>query len=434
MNYIYRETQGKIVNFFSTNQPEPLAKGLILSGIVGCGKTTVIEKALDQLAQQYEIFKFSGDDSVFRQMVKENSNYILEYVQSRTTGAALVFVDEVQKSENIFDALKIAFDKAKISFIVSGSNPAYLSTVARKRLQRRAEQLFMLPLSLSELGIDKGWFSAEDKNIFEKIIFEPSSLDEIVLPSISLHPSLSELLRTFFVFGGLPLTFYYENPEEKLREIRLVIERGFELMSEGNGDVADQVRIELAHLHSIEFTYKNILEKTRLRKRDVINLIIDQLINNGYLVKKKPSHLEGGKASYLNVFSYIDPGIVSYLTSSLALGSDLGVRVEGYVHARLSAYIYNTVFKSELSYFKPHALDSAGHVRYLPGEIDFILKSGKKLIPIEVKSTVQPEMADFSLLIDFIKTKKCPFGLVIYGGVPKKDLKNKILFWPYWLL
>ncbi len=205
-------------------------------------------------------------------------------------------------------------------------------------------------------------------------------------------------------------------------------------MSTDNNSLADTIRIELAHLHAQEFAYKNIFEKTRTKNRDVINQFIDQLVNNGYLVKKKPLLLDGKRTSYLSIFSYIDPGIVSYLTGDYHQDSSMGTRVEGYIHERLSQFIANSSFKSELHYFKPYTIDANDKVKYQSGEVDFIFQHGKYLLPIEVKSSFNLSNLDLSPLENFIKKYKVPMGIVIYGGVPHIDLQKKILFWPFWLV
>lgn len=165
----------------------------------------------------------------------------------------MLIVDEVQKSENIFDALKYAFDHSNISFIVTGSNPAYLSTVAKKRLR------------------------------------QTKSIDEIEIPKLTLSSQIQTICQNYLKFGGLPLALLAESTEDKLAEIRLTVERGFELMSHENSNLDDVIRIELAHLQSKEFTYKNILEKTRLRRREIVNKNINELLNHGYVVKNTPA-------------------------------------------------------------------------------------------------------------------------------------------------
>lgn len=430
MPYIYRELLDKIKGKFATDR----TSGCILSGVVGCGKTTLVERLLAELKESHEIYSFTGDDAIFRRTVADDSNYIHDFIRSKTSKKALVFVDEVQKTEEVFDALKIAFDKGDISFIVSGSNPAYLSTVAKKRLQRRAEQIFMLPLALSEIFIDKGLVEVSFLRYFEKLLREIKDFDDIKIPQITLTDDAEKLIDSFFLYGGLPLAYLRTSAEEKLSEIRLTVERGFDLMSVDNTSISEVVRLELANLNSKEFTYKYVLTKTRLKKRDEINMVIDGLINHGYLVKKKLSFLPEDKSSYLSVFSYIDPGIVTYLTGHSEFGDAIGSQVESYVHARLVYVSLNSPFKSEVSYYKPFTLAEDGDLKYLPGEIDFIFKQGKRVVPIEVKFSKTVSSIKVPLLEKFIKEKNCSFGIVLYGGVPLLDKKAKVLYWPYWMI
>lgn len=429
--YIYRELLEKITNKFNKNAPS----GLILTGIVGCGKTTLIKMALEQLSSQFQIFSFSGDDSVFRQKIIENSSYLYNEVLAQDPSHALIFVDEVQKVDEVFDALKIAFDKGQFSFIVSGSNPAYLSTIAKKRLQRRAEQIFMLPISLNEFLASKTWIPKSSTTHFENILWHDKSLNDLLaLPSLTLTHDMEQFFRSYFIYGGLPLSLLATTPTQKLKEIQLTIERGFDLMSQENSAVGELLKLELAQLNSQEFTYKNILAKTRIRQRAVINKLIDDLINHGYLVKKQPLLFFKERSSYLSVFSFIDPGIVSYLTAEYDFEFEKGFRIEAYVHARLSYLTINSPYKATIHYFKPHNLDSNENIRFQPGEIDFIFSHGRRLIPIEVKTTNKISEINTSLISRFSKEQKSPFSIVLYGGVPYVDKKKNILFWPWWLI
>lgn len=87
----------------------------------------MIQSLLSELKEDFEIFQFSGDDIQFRNSVAKDSRYLLQQILSKTQKKTFVFVDEAQKSESVFDALKIAFDTHKISFVVSGSNPTPFS-------------------------------------------------------------------------------------------------------------------------------------------------------------------------------------------------------------------------------------------------------------------------------------------------------------------
>lgn len=429
--YIYRELQDYLIKNISSSQP----KAYILSGIVGCGKTTMIQALLAELKADFEIFQFSGDDIQFRSSVAKDSHYLVQQILSKTNKKPFVFIDEVQKSESIFDALKIAFDSHHISFIVSGSNPAYLASIAKKRLQRRAEHLYMLPLSLPEILLSEKIIPKDDLFLFYDIIWSCNNLDELPKTQLLFTERISNISNTYFRFGGLPLAYINHDQNQKLIEIKLTVERGFDLFTVENNDASEIIKIELAHLHSKEFAYNNIFARTRTNRRDTINKVINELINHDYVVRKRPLLLKEHKSSYLSVFSYIDPGIVTYLTAELGENENMGFRVEGYIHARLDHFIKNASLKCELGYYKPHSIDKNNKVKYTPGEIDFILKKGKKILPIEVKATSNRDQINTTYITTFLKEHKlAPFGIILYGGAPYADKKNHILFWPYWLV
>ncbi len=431
MSYIYRELLENIRSYLDDIQ----TKGVILSGIVGCGKTTLVQNLLEKLKDQFYIVSFSGDDIQFRNHVAEDSQYLLRQVQSQTKKRTLIFVDEVQKSEEVFDALKIAFDSKQCSFIVSGSNPAYLSSVAKKRLQRRAYQFQMLPLSLSEILVAENKISQNQQRLFPSLLQNFEMIDIAKTEDLILTSQIQNLAKIYFKFGGLPLAHLASSNEKKLMEIRLTVERGFELFANANDSYSEKVKIELASLQSREFTYKNILEKTRIRSRDTVNSTIDELINHGYLVKKKPVLMKEGKSSYLSIYSYIDPGVTTYLAGEEPDETQIGFWLEGYVHARLDYYLNNSPYKSELGYYKDHTIDANGKTKFLnSGEIDFVLIRGKKILPIEVKFNSDFGLINTQFLEKFLSAHKLPFGLVIYGGIPYFDKNKKILFWPYWLI
>ncbi|MFH1728407.1 MAG: AAA family ATPase [Pseudomonadota bacterium] len=438
MNYILRELDEKVLQTFKISKD----KGLILAGIVGCGKTTLILNLLKSLKDQFEIFQYTGDDARFRSAIHEDTTYIYNDIRSKTNKRALVFVDEVQKSENIFDALKYAFDQKNCSFIVSGSNPDYLNTIARKRLQRRADFITLQPFSLPEIFSNIGYITLKDIDYFNGIISDPpknlKNLDISIPLALgeSFNKYKQEALKSFFTYGGLPLSHTTSSNKSKIIEIRNTIERGFESSSSNNDDLNDIVRIELAKLNAKEFTYSNIFKKTGLRRRDQINNIIDELINHGYLIRKKPFVENGTRKSYLSTFSYIDSGIVSYLTGNTSLGTTIGSKIEAYVQWRLEHILKESIIlKSQIYYYKPYSIDINNKVKFKEGEIDFILTIGDRIIPIEVKSSDNINNIKVPYLEKFIIKNKLPFGIVLYEGLPfwNKN-KERIIYWPYWLI
>ena len=173
-----------------------------------------------------------------------------------------------------------------------------------------------------------------------------------------------------------------------------------------------------------------------MRRRDQINRVIDALVNHGYLLKKKPLLIGEDRRSYLNNYSYIDPGIVTYLTGDELLEGDTerGFRVEGYLHNRLRQILQLKALKTQVNYYKPFTIDANNKVKYRAGEIDFVVSIGKRMIPLEAKAGIDRSQVDTSLLVDFIRSHNVAFGIVAYGGLPYWDKKNRVLYWPFWLI
>ena len=419
------------MRFFRPDSP----CGLILTGTVGCGKTTLVNHVLKKLENDFRVFSYTGDDVQFRHNVAWNTRYLHERVSAQTTRPALIFIDEVQKSELIFDAVKYAFDHIGASFIISGSNPAFLQTEAKKRLQRRADLWNLAPFSLGEILCHENKVAPEWIRQFSDVLFEWQDGRDAAIP-LDLNADIERIIADYLCYGGFPLVHLAQDNDAGLVEIRKIVERGFELMSVNNETTADTVKLELARLNSREFTYRGVFRRTGLRRRDHVNKVIDALVNQGYLLRKKPLLVGEERRSYLNNFSYIDPGIVTYLTGEALREGDTerGFRVEGYLHNRLRQILQLKALKTHVNYYKPFTIDVNGKVKYGAGEIDFVVSIGKRMIPLEAKTGIDRNRIDTSLLTDFIRSHGLAFGIVAYGGLPYWDKSSRILYWPYWLV
>jgi len=428
--YITRELDSYFEGYFSDLRP----RALILAGIVGCGKTTVVKHFLDNVRNRLPVFIYTGDDIRFRNSVAADSMRIVNEVRSKVQGRALVFIDEVQKVEAVFDALKLCFDQG-ISFIVTGSNPVYLATTARKRLQRRADFLTMAPFGLPEILNSHGILNLEVvRTEFLRILDKNT---EVKVPDLKaeLTPHIKSICRRYLQMGGLPSAFLESSDEAVMRQIRATVERGFEVMEHDNKNISDLVRSSLARGHSKEFTYQGIMQRTGVRKRDDINSEIKALLDHGYLFAKRPTFMGQDRRSYLCIYSFSDPGIVTYLSGNDTLSvEEEGFRLEGMIHTRLEFLRQFVTLKSDLSYYKPFTIDQNNKTKFTPGEIDFVFSRGNRHIPIEVKLTANVRDIDLTYMESFIERYKVTYGIIVYGGVPQVHKSKKVIFWPYWMV
>jgi predicted AAA+ superfamily ATPase len=426
--YIEREIDSRLHDIFSSRGPN----ALILAGIVGCGKTTAVQRFLHQVSAQQSVFSFTGDDVRFRTAVANDTMYLVNHIRGSTQGPAIVFVDEVQKSDAVFDALKVCFDSG-ISFIVSGSNPAYLSSTARKRLQRRADFLTMAPFSLPELMRHHGFLDMRSAQETFLHLLDRNTKPAVPNLGLRLTADIKTLCQHYLTIGGLPMAHLEERPEAAMRQIRSVVERGFEVIEHDNKNLSDAVRTYLAENHSREFAYQGIMQRTGIHRRDDINAEIRELLGHAYLHSKRPTLMGEDRRSYLCVYSYADPGVVSYLSGDdQPSDGEMGFRMEGVIRARLEFLRQFLPLKSDLAYYKPFTVDQNNKTKFLPGEIDFVYSRGKRHIPIEVKLTSDISGIDVKHVEAFIRRYHAPYGMILYGGAPQVSEAQRLIFWPYW--
>ena len=60
---------------------------------------------------------FTGDDVLFREANRADSKHLFNLVKSKTSRRyAHIFIDEIQKREEVFDAVKYAYDHGMVNF------------------------------------------------------------------------------------------------------------------------------------------------------------------------------------------------------------------------------------------------------------------------------------------------------------------------------
>ncbi len=112
-----------------------------------------------------------------------------------------------------------------------------------------------------------------------------------------------------------------------------------------------------------------------------------------------------------------------------------GFRLEASIHAKLFQIVENLSFSASIFYYKPYAQkESTGDLFFLKGEIDFILRIGSKIIPIEVKMGTNTRNFQLDTIKKFVSENKLEYGIVLYGGSPFIDEDAKLVYYPYWLI
>ena len=429
MEYIPRKLEPILIDYLQDDLP----RGVIIAGLIGVGKTTLITHALQILSREFKTFNYTGDDIQFRRSVAEDTRFLIKDIRSKTNERALIYVDEIQKTPEILDALKLAHDEENMSFIVSGSEPGFLIREVNHRLQRRAMVFHLFPLSINEIYSNQNMCEEVPMESWNAILngVAPDHLLDVKGDWQDIYEDFSRFRAT----GTIPLVYREKTLLRKRQALASIIERGYYPINNLTQEQFDIIQTELARLNNREFAYQTIFRKTRINRRDKINAAINYLMDQGMLTSKRRKLFHEARLSYHVIYSFVDAGLASYLQRGDKLAQpDNGYDLESLVFSQLRNLNNISKYPLNFSYFTPYYVTPSGQVKYKDGEIDFLMDTGSNIIPVEVKATAEINRIDISILKTFMKEQNVPFGIVFYQGAPWVDKTTQLYYLPIALL
>lgn len=272
--YIKRNLEDKIIRYLEA--PEIIA----VVGPRQCGKTTMLKKIMDSLADTISIC--FDDRGILDLFEKSPDDFITTYVRGRK----YLFIDEFQYAKHGGKILKYIFDTQKIKIIISGSSVADLTIHAIKYLVGRVLVINLYPFDFKEFLSykDRGYLTlyGEYKNKFS---LSEEGLLEISSPA---HEKFLKYYEEYLMFGGYPRAVLEENIETKkeilkniyntyfLREVRDILGliddyklgvfiKGLALQT-GNLIEYNELSNLTGYSYSSVKKYLNFLEKTYICK------------------------------------------------------------------------------------------------------------------------------------------------------------------------
>ena len=139
-------------------------KAIILIGPRQVGKTTLIRKILNQK----EYLFLDGDDKTVREVLSNPSKGTLTRIIGNFK---IIFIDEVQRIENIGLTMKIITDQfPEVQLIASGSSALEIHQKIQEPLTGRKWEYFLFPISWQEYSSQIGSIEAEAQ-LEHRIIF-----------------------------------------------------------------------------------------------------------------------------------------------------------------------------------------------------------------------------------------------------------------------
>lgn len=130
-------------------------KAIVVIGARQIGKTT----SLLHLLQSYQdVLMLDGDDRIVRELLNEPTT---EQIRNMLGNHKIVFIDEVQRINNIGLTAKIIVDKCKdIQLLLSGSSAFEIKNQLSESLTGRKWEYFMFPVTWNELELTDGYIKS----------------------------------------------------------------------------------------------------------------------------------------------------------------------------------------------------------------------------------------------------------------------------------
>jgi len=382
----------------------------LLVGARQSGKTTLLRLLEEDLKQ-------SGKKTVFFNLDIEGDNIhfnsqdsLLKKIKLEVGDDGFVFIDEVQRKENAGIFLKGIYDQnLPYKFIVSGSGSLELKEKIHESLTGRKRMIELATISFEEFVNFRTDYRYENKlDDFFRIETEKSTL----------------YLDEYLNFGGYPQVVLADRVEEKIKviseiyqsylekDIRFLLDVKktgaltdlFRLMSSQTGNLTNISELS-STLGISAVTVKNYL--WYFEKTYILKIILPFHANIRKEITKAP------------IYHFCDLGLKNFGSGDFGHVSQtrIGHLFENFIFNILRERLNYT--SSQINFWRTK--DGA--------EVDFILKSGNKIVPMEIKhkrlqkpqitrslnsfiSAYQPDVAfivnlNYSAQMDVEKTSVC---------------------------
>ena len=367
-----------------------------ISFIVGprqAGKTTLMLMLKDHLENKGETTLFLNlDIEQDKQFFSSQSKLIRKIELELGKKEGFVFIDEIQRKEDAGLFLKGIYDmNLPYKFIVSGSGSVELkekiheSLVGRKRL-----------FELSTVSFE------EFVNFETSYRYENRLTDFFSLETEKVH----ELLEEYLNFGGYPRIVMEEKLDEKLRLINEIyqsyIERdiSYLLKIRKTDEFSNLVKVMAAQIGNL-VNFSELTSTLGISVRTLKEYL--WYLEKTFILKRINPYFKNVRKEITKspIFYYYDLGLRNFASGSFGSLQDKGFVFQNFVFNVLREKV--RLSSSKICFWRTK--DKA--------EIDFVVDSGKNLIPIEVKYKKLAAAKIPTSLRSFIKRYKPEKSLII---------------------
>jgi predicted AAA+ superfamily ATPase len=394
---------------------EQTRKPLLLRGARQVGKTS----AIVHFATHFEYFVHVNLDEskAYRQLFEQTDDVerIIEQLSVLTNipilpGRTLVFLDEIQTSAAALRKLRYFYEKMpNLHVIAAGSLLEFALEELPSFAAGRVRSLFMYPFSFEEFLI-----ALQEERLAQAIVRANATNP---LPDV-LHQKAVELLKRFWIIGGMPEAIGAYAGGKSMLEVQrvlndliLALQADFaKYKSRFPGGRLTEVFQAIGYQTGNKFTYTypqstlnhaQVKEAIRLLTQAGIVYPVMHSSGNGIPLGAETNPK---KIKYL----IFDTGIFQRVLG-LDIGEMLLQRQWDMVNKGNIAELFAGLefIKSTDPYEESHLYYWHRESKGSQAEVDFLIQKGRQIYPVEVKSGIRGSMQSLHV---FLSEKKSPFG------------------------
>ena len=331
-----------------------------------------------------------------------------------------VTIDEVQREPSLLHAVKRAIDRQRQPgrFLLTGSANLLLMRQVSESLAGRASYLTLWPMTRREQrGLGRG-------GLWEELL---DARDEDWPDLLAAQPALREDWRTLARRGGFP------SPS-----LQLEADRDRDVWFDGYERT--YLERDLQGLSSISALpdFRRLMRAACLRMGQIVNqaelgrdVALPQptvhrylnLLETSYLLARLPAYAVNRTKRLVKSpkLYWGDTGVAMHLAQE---EEPRGAHLENLVLHDLLAWRDTRLDRADLFYWRTT----------IGEEVDFVIETGNRLLPIEVKSTARPRLRDAAHLRTFRAEygEKSRPGLLLHAGDTLDWIAPDVLAAPWW--
>ena len=391
-----------------------IRKPLLLEGARQTGKTWLLKEFGRKEFKQIVYCNFEEEpllEEIFRNSLKPSDIIPKLSIHTHTDirpGKTLLILDEVQLSNSALNSLKYFCEEMpELHVAAAGSLLGLRLSKPRSFPVGKVTLMDVFPMTFLE------FLDAVDESQLRAMLESLSALES--LPEL-FHVKLTDLLKVYYVVGGMPEaldTYVRERSLERVRVVQRNILNTYALDFTKHAPKEDVPRLGIvwnsipAYLakENKKFIFSCLANGARAREYESsLQWLADaNLIHRSYAVESVQQPLTGSAdRSAFKVFS-LDVGLLAAQAripvETVVKGDDLfntyrGAFVENYVAQQLTALMSDE--NGELHYWRSESRKA---------EVDFLVTLHGQILPLEAKAGVNPKSKSLGVYRERFKPK-----------------------------